>query len=414
MRSDVTFQEEWDLLRGIPGMFYADSAREDHTRAREPWAAIHSRARKAVQLGFAQEDSRVAAHQPGQRPIPDSGHVFDEFKVQVVSGLKERAIDEVIVAVSGIDIDALYRSVANDPGTSGRVAAAVARLGTESFGTYLPWHVYAESAVTPWGMYFFLEPLVEWAAMLRHKGREHGLRLTVSQALRLAFFVTYRHELFHFHVEWFSVRQEVLYFNPVYRPYDEHVFRRVAGTDKWLEEALAQAVVLESTLVANRLGMPRRAFRALLESQFDEFGPGYRNFRCPELGGPGMGHRLLAAQIVNASVDHPIGSTESYTPKHEYNLAPKVVPGYLVWNPSVASQFQITRPKRKRFTSYLKQQGFVFAKYGPGDHESWRRGAQTVQINYDKGEGDLASIKAVAHTIGKPVGTVLSELRRRG
>ena len=68
----------------------------------------------------------------------------------------------------------------------------------------------------------------------------------------LLFCAVYRHELFHYHVERFATRLEVLYRHPTYRPYVEDVRHKVAGTSRWLEEALAQAVVLNSSLVSKR------------------------------------------------------------------------------------------------------------------------------------------------------------------
>ena len=101
-------------------------------------------------------------------------------------------------------------------------------------------------------MYLNVERVLMLAVEMCTRAQRQGHAISRRQSLRLAFYVPYRHELFHFHVERFATRHEVLARTAVYKPYDFDVFRPLAWTSTWLEEALANAVVLESKLVKDR------------------------------------------------------------------------------------------------------------------------------------------------------------------
>ncbi len=74
------------------------------------------------------------------------------------------------------------------------------------------------------GVYLFLEKLIEWACILHRSGQFVPIP---SPALRSVFrqlwWITYRHEQFHFHVELFATQLESALRRPVYRPYVECV-----------------------------------------------------------------------------------------------------------------------------------------------------------------------------------------------
>src|SRR5262249_48088976 len=104
----------------------------------------------------------------------------------------------------GVDIEEELERLASDglPSDEGALRALTARFGTDAFGAYCPWHAFGDSRQTPWGVYMFLEKLVEWAVILHAS----GLYLPTPKpdlvtVLRRLWWITYRHELFHFHVE---------------------------------------------------------------------------------------------------------------------------------------------------------------------------------------------------------------------
>lgn len=413
MKSEHTFADELSVLSKVPGVLYSEDSIAD--RRRRGWPEFEPLSR----LPFMNQKAdifRGTLEIPDDRigtPLPGSPAVFLPVDISAAASLRDGAIEELLAAELGVDVAEMLADARSRSEGATHIAEAVAEFGTEAFATYLPWHIYALSDRTPWGMYFFLEPLVEWAADLQRRARGHGLKPNDSQALRLAFFACYRHELFHFHVEAFCIRQEILSVRPVYRPYDRDVFRKTARSDEWLEEALAQAVVLESTLVSNRLRLPKKGYRAFMEAEFDRFGPGYRAFRCESLGGPQAGHQVLAAQIMSASTARSREVTNLYTPKCEYRISANRTPGYIVWISSYAGRFQLAMPKRNRAYPYLKANGFTHAGPGPGDHERWQYGRQTIHVNFRGNEIDLASVKDIARVLGKNVRQVRDEMAGR-
>src|SRR5262249_43258767 len=137
----------------------------------------------------------------------------------------------------------------------------------------------------------------------RHPKRIMSTRL--HDVPRLVVTAVYRHELFHYHVERFATRLEVIQRVPVYRPYVDGVFARVARTDQWLEEALAQSTVLRSHFVARHGGFSRKLITAILRDEFLRFPAGYRDFDCKRYKGSERAHRAFGAQVARAHVTIP-------------------------------------------------------------------------------------------------------------
>jgi hypothetical protein len=292
-----------------------------------------------------------------------------------------------------------------DPTTSGPgvVARRVAVFGSGAFASYLPWHIYALSKRTPWGIYLFAEPLLLWGYELTKTAKACGHNFTYEQGLSLAVQAAYRHELFHYHVERFAIRSEVLGRRPVYLPYRANVFIPNRNTPDWLEEALAQAVVLKSRMVAKRVyRLPAKQWKKVLHQEFSKFGAGYRDHECKHVGGVDNAHALLAAQIETASCTPGFSSTTQFTPRSECGTPDKQVPGYIMATPNLLSQFQLAGPNKRNWDRFAKANGISpQTPSGVGDHKQVRLGRQKVQINYNRnGEMDLASLRAAKKVLG--------------
>jgi hypothetical protein len=127
----------------------------------------------------------------------------------------------------------------------------------------------------------FLEKLLEWAVIIHRSGLYLPTpKLDLVTVFRRLWWITYRHELFHFHVELYATRLESALRHPVYRPYVECVRAQVANTPEWWEEALAQAVVLPSKMVKRALGIDKKYIEAYIVPYFQIFPEGYRRFEC--------------------------------------------------------------------------------------------------------------------------------------
>ncbi|MDB4619121.1 hypothetical protein OAH15_00370 [bacterium] len=285
-----------------------------------------------------------------------------------------------------------------------------AQLGVDAFGTYLPFHAYGFSQTTPWGMYILPEALMKWAdhVYLLEGGKTSQDYLEI---FNLLYWTTYRHELFHYHVERYAFMLEVANRKPHYRPYVEKVRSAVANTEKWLEEALAQSVVLHSKILQDRSTYRKYDTLRILEREFKNFGPGYRDYDCTWTGGPELAHQRLGTQI-SMGKDVNIRNewvTNIFIPKSQYSSERAKCPGYFAFTKGFISQFQLPMPNRKRWKRFAKEKGFEETSDWVGDHQVWKYGDQRVHINYKKGEMDFASIKAVSKIMGLPVRGVAIE-----
>ena len=307
----------------------------------------------------------------------------------------------------GVDIEEELDQLAGAglPGDEGVLRALTARFGTDAFGTYCPWHAFGDSSQTPWGIYMFLEKLLEWAVILHTS----GLYLPTPKpdlvtVFRRLWWITYRHELFHFHVELYATRLESALRHPIYRPYVERVRTQVANTPEWWEEALAQAVVIGSKMVKRALGIDAKYIKAYIVPYFRTFPEGYKRFECASVPGRVAGaHAILSAQIARATV--AIHNAERNTAlslaKDEYSTRDDSVPGYLVLRPAFRSRFQLQTPRMRDVERYVRQCGSLDEK-APGDHKRAIVNGQAVHLNRAKGDDtvDLATAKALARALG--------------
>ena len=244
-------------------------------------------------------------------------------------------------------------------------------MGTETYGCFAPYHYYHTHPHIHWGIYLYFEPMIRWAATLYLVLHHKGETISFAQAFHLVWFAVFRHELFHYHVERFATRQEIAQRKPVYIPYKNNVFGHssIRDTEDWMEEALAQAVVLKSKLVCNKLGIGEKKLRKWLKKDFKRFGDGYRHFECKKYGGPTIAHRVLAAQIVTGHQKPGFATTDLLLPKLEYIYSKESVPAFFAARPRFLTRFQLAGPKPKRWKRYAKQKGFTDTGSRMGDHE---------------------------------------------
>ncbi|HOF40708.1 MAG TPA: hypothetical protein PLD73_11585 [Candidatus Hydrogenedentes bacterium] len=385
-KSSRTFSAEYERLRNIDGVFWGNE--DDYLQSeRDPFGALREPRQAEV---LAPGDRRYP--EEGYQHIPDTEYVFGDSGVRVYEAARksDEALAEVLYETLGIDA----RQLGEGNSRLLNLANLTERFGTEAFGAYLPWHAFAKSRRTPWGMYLFLDLLLAWAASLYDKWP--ASKPTFLYVLRLVIQIVYRHELFHYHVERFSTRHEIMIRQPVYRPYTEKVIPAVARTEHWLEEALAQAVVLNSRLVTNRAGMQIAALQKLLVPEFKCFPAGYCHFECLAYGGPDIAHRVFASQILTATTSRESFVTDIAVPKTEYSDDDKKVPGYLAWRPDVFSRFQLATPKVNRFWRFANRNNVTTVRQGPGDHQVLEVGGERFQLNVINGHVDKASLKKLA------------------
>ncbi len=218
-----------------------------------------------------------------------------------------------------------------------RLANLITDFGKDAFGCYLPMHAFYQSASTPWGIYLFPELIIEQATQL-HGEINEGLQWWEHIVFYL--YAVYRHELFHFQVERFATRLEILFNRAFYKPYRLNVSDEVCNSEDWLEEALAENSVLNSRLVANRTGISGKTFRKIYAHDLQNMPPGYRDYHCQSHGGPEQAMRKFTAQVASGTVEPDRYPTNLMTIRTEYAYPDQRVPGYFMVDPEVRRRFQ--------------------------------------------------------------------------
>lgn len=402
-RSKGTFEPEYDSLKDIPGIFWPSEAEYEEI---ERSFRVLSQVIPAV---FP--DAVDSLNPPGDfERLLDSPFIIGGDAGPIYKAAQRSFEDLEITLLEETGID-LGRAI-NEGGRHLRhLGGLTVSFGTEALGTYVPWHVSVNSRGTPWGMYFFLDMLIGWAIDLYENSTNLPKpKPPIGEVFRLVFIATYRHELFHFHVEQYATKQEVLQRRPIYKPYVEGVRTKVARTERWLEEALAQAVVLESRFVGRQVGMKKAQLQSVLAPEFRRFPAGYRDFDCKTFGGPEEAHCLLAAQIVTASEKPSFHATGLITPKVEYGTNANTVPGYIAITRRLYSRFQLPTPKTRDFERYLRKKGYSVDEKAPGDHRRIMIGKWKIHLNNVRSHVDLATVKELARVEGKPLRELITEI----
>jgi predicted RNA binding protein YcfA (HicA-like mRNA interferase family) len=131
---------------------------------------------------------------------------------------------------------------------------------------YLPFHYYYP---TWWGIYILAEG-VQWLA--RDIVGRSGGSVEMREATEAARLFLYYHEAFHHKTECFATRLELTHRKPCYKTGFERFFQATWGSDKCLEEGLAEAFALRHTYEKQR----NKAIDAALSSHVEDSPPGYR------------------------------------------------------------------------------------------------------------------------------------------
>ena len=281
----------------------------------------------------------------------------------------------------------------------------MAKFGPDALGTYCPWHAFGHSKSTPWGIYIFLEKLMDQACLLhQHDEFLPDPKPSLLKVFQFLYLFTYRHEQFHFQVEMYATRLESALRRPIYRPYVERVRTHVMNTAEWWEEALAQAVVLKSTFVKRTFGIDTAYMKNYVVPYFRQFPEGYKRFECKSVpGGVAGAHRLLSAQIARTSIDIPESerNTDLSLAKGEYRNPRLAVPGYVVGRPEFLSRFQLQTPRFRDVERFIRRHGTI-DESAPGDHKRATLNGQRFHLNRAKRGNtlDLASAKELARALG--------------
>lgn len=201
------------------------------------------------------------------------------------------------------------------------IANLILKFGKDAFGMYLPFHYHNKC----WGIYLFKE-IIESRILFLHSIFKE--KISLKNITQLYYYAIYRHELFHYQVERFATKVELITKEPIYRT-SRVLFKRVWYTEDWLEEALAENAVTKSKLVTRRTRVKPELLKEIYERDLQDMPPGYKDYECIKFGGAETARKFFASQIIESDLNPKITVTDLFSLKNEL-FSDKKVPTYLV------------------------------------------------------------------------------------
>lgn len=202
------------------------------------------------------------------------------------------------------------------------ISGLIENFGKDAFGMYLPFHFYDRC----WGIYLFKE-IIESRILTLYS--LFSQKISLQELKQLYYYAIYRHELFHYQVERFATKIELITKKQVYRP-SRTLFNQVRNSEDWLEEALAENAVTKSTLVSKRTNVKATLLKEIYERDLQDMPPGYKHYKCKKFGGPEEAHRLFASQLIDLNINPSIKIADLFSIKNEFIAVDKKVPTYMV------------------------------------------------------------------------------------
>jgi predicted RNA binding protein YcfA (HicA-like mRNA interferase family) len=294
----------------------------------------------------------------------------------------------------------------------GRDADRLAKLGLEAYATYQPIHFFGtgKSFATNWGIYIAEQGVLRLAAALRSaftSDSRFGEPSAPSNHLfiEMAYQVLLRHELGHFKIESFALNAEMFTGRALYVPYLVGVYAEVYDGVECLEEAVANAMVLNSQKIDAifKVIYPTRAgeketwrWRLAVSSIFNTHPECYANYDLRKgphqqlddhhglLGDRQRATNYLCNQILTGeqhpNIDVPF---YAYPPDNYFLRAENLVPIHVVKSLDPKDWFLLgAPPKKKDWERFLRALGFKeYPSQGKGSHSKWKRSDFAGSLN---------------------------------
>lgn len=400
------YKEELATIGSIPGVLYGDMQSDDKPKHCEGFGAAYARfpwrkTKGGVDISELKTDKY---NYVGQTLVDDEeSFVMDTSAVWLFNENEFPSVGHMLTEF-GLDIDAIIGATWESKTYQRTLKKALERFGAEALGYFLPWHCSPQGKKDPWGVHLNIGPIVAYGKVLADELPKAGISLpSKTEYAQLSMELVLRHELFHFRVERFAITQEVIQRRPVFRPYARNVYRKMARTPLWLEEALAEASVLGSLEKRPIQEFDGKALRNALIPLFKQRGPGYGDFECVVCGGPSFAHKMLGAQLVSGQSLPDFYLTDVAWPESQSLDCPASPrpPVYMEFLKKGGSQFQLSLPKRIKTERFLAKCGYKIDKrFGVGDHYVYKNEfGDKVTINFKHGVLDIASAKALARLV---------------
>jgi hypothetical protein len=254
--------------------------------------------------------------------------------------------------------------------------------GFEAIAWFQPYHSWTEET---WGIYFDARKLDDLALSFLDDFKSQRIYASPSDAARLAFGLTYAHEMFHARSEATLSWLEINALQPRHQRYKQRVYDALRETPDWLEEALANWSAWDWFRSEPVQALFSRGMRTLdglqmvVESSLDLSPPGYRDWR---VGHRAATWRTFATQLSTGS-PKPTASTfglpleSTIRGPLPYGLQAADIPLRFVGPGVIADRLQshpatFNVPTRRELERALKHfRHMVDPAGGKGGHQKW-------------------------------------------
>jgi hypothetical protein len=370
----------------------------------------------------------VQRHLPRAILKPRLTHVSEPEIDEKVAGTPEKAgpVMGVDAGDTGTDpFDSAENLQLDDSDFRQRVAEIRGSLGAEgleAIAWFQPYHSWTEET---WGIYFDAPKLDAFALSFLDDFRTRRISGSQADAARLAFGLTYAHELFHARVEASLSWIEVNAVQPRYLRYKRRVYDVVKGTDNWLEEALANWSAWDwyrsqgTQATFGRLTGSVDRLHSVVEASLDLSPPGYREWRR---GNSVAAWRIFATQLSTgrpkasaAGLPLPLESILRSSPP--YDLQPSDIPLRFVGRGAIANHLQahpasFNVPSRRELERALKYLGHrVDPSGGKGSHQKWTSSDQRAFILPTRDPVSVGVFKTFLQHVGIDKARYVREVR---
>ena len=288
-------------------------------------------------------------------------------------------------------------------------------FGTDAYATYLPIHFFFDRENpldSQWGIYISESGVAKIAAVLKNAFEKNGRFGKLEKEednhffLKASYQILLRHELLHFRIESFALNAELALRQPLYVPYLVNAYARDYDTDNCLEEALANAAVLDSVVIRGLFKemyptSSPNAWQSIVSHEiFDRQPKGYRNYHLDysnpvkwegkytnrsyasawntvNRGRPQqrqLAMNYLCNQILYAN--EPEIPTPApffaFFPDNYFLRAENLVPIHIVKTINPEDSFiRQAPPKMREWGNFMKELNYVATDRGKGDHVVW-------------------------------------------
>jgi len=258
-------------------------------------------------------------------------------------------------------------------GADERVRAGFVEGGSEALGWYQPYHCYDDAH---WGIYLHGSRILDLGRVFYDRLRVQGCPQPIA-GFELAMRLILEHEMFHARMETFALQLELANKTAVFKPYNENVYRRALGSDKSLEEAVANYVAREIVHGLVKSWMQTRSWMQdnvdavmdLIDELYSVSPPGYRHwYRAADT----RTWRRLTAEAMTGVLEpeEPLAPLEpALRSPPQGVLGLTEVPIWVVGDTALTDRFFST-PRRREVERFLKNRGYT-PRPGKGSHTVW-------------------------------------------